>query len=215
MKFRTQVQAVEKMEKETRRAQRGLEDLHANKLLMLWVKTTIELQAVVAGQYRQDFPGKDADGGPERWHLAAAKARGTLYRIFEGTDACLSRFSREAKEIISAGLKDNFRQEVLRQAWMLDVTTPPKRCVRLPLTITREATAPRDYKTGWADALDAWLQSYQDGLRAALRMEAVHEGGVEDATQEVMKTKVDGSYLGDRLNALFANQALQAQQEHW
>lgn len=204
MKPRIQGRVLEKLELETRRDLRRLEDACSTHLLGLWATAKADIQDAVAREYRLGF-------GRQPWTLPEAEHKGTLARIASTARERLARFEHEAKDYMRSAFERIYREEAARALWMLDVLTPPSHYPRPPRRSPREADAPRDYRAGWDDALGAWIASYQDTLRANLRLEALNEGDAADAVDEVDATQVGGQDPARKISTLFANQAIQAQ----
>jgi len=199
----TQGKRLLRMERETRRDMRGLEDFYTSRLILAWSRARTTMEGVIMREYRRDF-------GRQRWDITAATSKGTLERIMTGVDECLSYFLGQAAHLIDAGRKVNKKQEILRQLWMLDQLSPPSRAPLIPVAVMQEAGR-KPPPASWQEALTAWLQSYRDGLQANLRMEALHSGSLMDAADEIAGTRVDGFNPAYKLEVLASSEILRAQ----
>ena len=207
MKFKTQLQVLTKLENETRRDLRQLEDAGARQFVDLWDVTRIELAAAVMREYRQDFPRGD-------WDVVQAEQKGTLRRIRRSVNERVGHFRNQASSFMRGALRQIYKAELARGIWMLDSTTPESVTVGQPSRArTHESSAPQDYAAGWQDALDGWIRAYEDTFAANLRLEALHEGTLEDAADEVDATKIGGAVPANKFQSLFTNQALIAMQD--
>jgi hypothetical protein len=205
MRRQTQPQALKRLTRETRQSVRALEDQGREFLLAVWDATKHDLETLIIREYRQDFPKGN-------WTAAGAAHRDTLGRIQRAAGERLDHFRSQVREFFPGAMRELAEHEAHRQLWMLDVLTPPSLRVKPPMLKPREALAPQDYSAGWYEALDNWVQAFQETLGANLRLEALHEGGAMDAADEVGSTLIGGFDPSDKFKALFTNQALLAQQ---
>jgi len=205
MKFQDQKTLILKMERETRKAMRALEDKHAAALLKLWRHAKRDLEMMVMHVYRRDF-------GRGTWDIVGATQRDTLNHIHLQAARILVKFRDDAFAHVRAALRDIRREETLRHAWMLDQLTPPSFKPRLPAK-TMESDGPRDYKATWLQALDNWIASYHDALTANMRLEALHEGSLHDAADEIDATKIGGTDPENKFYSLFSTEAIRTQDD--
>ena len=201
----TQRQALARMEEETRKYMRRLEDEYGRQLGVIWEYTLKELRFRITDAYRQDF-GKDT------WDIAGAHARGTLDRIKSHTADTLGAFLVLATTRIGVALKHIREEERLRALWMIDQVTPdsfmPNVMNFMP---AREADSPRDAKATWNQALSTWIDTYHANLNTNLKMEALHEGDVNDAAAEAESTKVDNFDPAYKLASMFSGESIRAE----
>jgi hypothetical protein len=200
----TQEKRLLRMERETRREMRKLEDFYTSRLLLLWSQARTTMEGVIMREYRRDFDRR-------RWDITAATSKGTLHRIMQGVDECLAYFLSQAANIIYVGRKVNKKQEIMRQLWMLDQLSPPSRIPLIPVSSVQESLKSPTHIATWQEALAAWLQSYRDGLKANLRMEALGSSSLMDAADEVSSTRVDGFDPAYKLESLATTEILRAQ----
>lgn len=201
----TQQQALKRMETEARKDMRALEDSYNDKVAALWKSVCLLLKFQISFHYRNDFSKGE-------WDINGAYSKGTFTRIQIDTAHTLENFKRDVTRLIASALSHIKEEECLRALWMLDQITPdgfmPKASSKL-----HEAVSPGDSKASWAQALAVWADAYHKNLNTNLRLEALHEGSVDDAAQEVDATRVDNYELAYKLKSLFSTQALVSQAE--
>lgn len=205
MSFPNQKTVIVKLERETRKAVRALEDKHAAGLLKLWRHAKRDLEMMVMHIYRRDF-------GRGTWDIVGAAQRDTLNHIHLQSARILVKFRDDAFQHVRMALRDTRREETLRHAWMLDQLTPPSYKPRIPARAL-EADSPRDYKATWLQAIENWIASYHDALTANMRLEALHEGSLHDAADEIDATMIGGTDPENKFYSLFSTEAIQAQDD--
>lgn len=200
----TQAKALARMEEETRKEMRRLEDAYNTELEKLWQRTLKAISDCIMRNYRQDF-------GREKWDITSAHAKGTLGRIQSETAFLVGQFKEQARQLVARGLGHIHEEERLRALWMIDQTTPNSFTPKTPFSPAREADNPRDSKAGWSDALSTWMDTFYTNLNTNLRMEALHEGSIHDAADEAASTKVDNYDPSYKLRSMFATAAIRTQ----
>ena len=205
MKYKLQLQVLEKLEDQTRKALRKIEDQRAAEFVKLWHDAKLDLAASIMREYHQDFPRGS-------WDIVQANNRGTLRRMRVAVTERLGHFRNEAANLMTKSLRELYKAEIERGLWMLDQVTPGNVIAVRPLR-AHESAAPQDYAAGWKDALDGWVQSFEDTLAANLRLEALHEGSIDDAADEVDAAKIGNSVPSNKFQSLFTNQSLIVMQE--
>lgn len=199
----TQIKALTRMEDQTRRAMRSLEDGFVDHLKSKWKDTLTNIQARIITHYRADFGRAD-------WDLVSAHSRGTLDRINRDATAILTDFHDYGQRFIAAALKDVYDSEKLRALWMIDQTTPASFKPKNPFK-TREAYNPRDAKATWEQAFATWIDTYRVNLQNNLRMEALHEGSIHDAADEPAATKIDNFDPAYKFASMMSSEAIRAE----
>lgn len=200
----TQAKALGRMEDETRREMRRMEDSYNSALADLWKRTLKNISDCILRNYQKDF-------GRERWDIAAAHGKGTLARIQAETAFLVGQFKEQARALISKGLSHIHEEERLRALWMIDQTTPDSFTPKTPFAPAREADNPRDAKASWDAALSTWMETFHTNLNTNLRMEALHEGNINDAAEEAESTRVDNYDPAYKLKSMFATSAIRTQ----
>lgn len=204
MSYPTQSGTLNRLEAETRKAGRAHEDACVDALKREWEAAKKSLRGIIMAEYH-------AAHGSEMWNLANAGM--TIERINHFSTNELVGFFNSILRFMRDTVKDAYRHEALRHVWMLDMLTPPSRKPRIPGKALREALRPEDYKTGWEQALAEWLRAYAANLNTNLRLEALHEGSITDAADEVDATKVDNFDPIYKLSSMLFTQILQAQRD--
>ena len=199
----TQRKALARMEEETRSEMRRLEDSYNDKLSKLWKRTLKNVRVRILDNYRQDF-------GRDTWDIIGAHRHGTLRRISADASAVLTTFKIEATLLIQSGLQHIREEERLRALWMIDQTTPESFSPRAPFR-SRESDNPRDAKATWEQAFSTWMDTYYANLNNNLRMEALHEGDINDAAQEADSTKIDNYDPAYKFRSMFASEAIRTE----
>ena len=206
MSYPTQRGTLNRLEAETRKAGRKFEDAAIAALRQDWEQTKDAIKGMVMLEYRRGF-------GSEKWALGSAGH--TLDHMGRIAMNLLIGFHDRATPLIRNASRQAYRHEAMRQVWMLDMLTPPSYKPRLPERALREAGAPRPGAVAvtWEQALGEWLRAYAANLGTNLRLEALHEGGITDAADEVDKAKIDGFEPGYKFSSVITDQVLLAQRE--
>jgi len=204
LSYPTQSGTLNRLEAETRKAGRAHEDACVDALKREWEAAKKSLRGIIMAEYH-------AAHGSETWNLANAGM--TIERINHFSTNELVGFFNSILRFMRDTVKDAYRHEALRHVWMLDMLTPPSRKPRIPGKALREALRPEDYKTGWEQALAEWLRAYAVNLNTNLRLEALHEGSITDAADEVDATKVDNFDPIYKLSSMLFMHILQAQRD--
>jgi hypothetical protein len=103
----------------------------------------------------------------------------------------LAQFHASSVVIMRQAFVDIKKKSALRHAWLLDQVVPDNKKVRLPdYARSREAQLPGDPEI-WVDRWGAWLDAYSDALGHNVAMNAMNEGGLDDAMAEVDATRVN------------------------
>lgn len=199
----TQPKALARMEEETRKDMRRLEDSYNQALRDLWDDTLKKISASISHNYRRDFAG-------EKWDMVSANAKGTLGRIRTETAFIVSDFKKKAEALIASGLDRIKEEERLRALWMIDQTTPGSFTPKPGFT-AREADTPRDKKATWAQTLDAWMNAYHSNLSTNLNLEALNEGSADDAASEPESTRINNYDPIYKLQSMFSTTAIKAE----
>ena len=204
MSYPSQKAVLNRLEQETRKSGRKHEDDSVRALLGEWDACKDAIRGVIMNEYRRDF-------GSGTWDLARAK--GAIARMTYFVSAHLENFHRSATHLIASSIRQSYRHEALRQAWMLDQLTPPSYKPRTPLKTALEAARPGDFTAKWGEALEEWIRAYQANLATNLRLEALHEGSLMDAADEVDAARVDNFDPAYKFSSLLSNQILVTQQD--
>ena len=203
MGYPTQGGTLARLEAETRKAGRAHEDACLDLLAASWGRTKDGLRGLVMNEYRRKWGGRT-------WTLpGSGQVLAMIYHLSGGT---LTQFYHEARAIIEKSVRESYRLEALRQVWMLDMLTPPSYKPKIPARALREAGA-QNYAVSWEQALGEWIRAYQSNFMTNLRLEALHEGGMDDAAGEVDAAKIDGFDPGYKFSSALTNQILQAQSD--
>jgi hypothetical protein len=207
MSYPRQSVVTARLEKENRVAMRRFENGSRAGMLSLWNYYKQELRKAVISRYGY------ASVAGQNWTLATAR-QGALQAMRQDNSDILAAFKRDGKRYIGQQLERNYRMEYLRQAWALDMTTPPK-CKPILKPNFREASAVkvysgRDAVTKWFDRFDAWTNAYQSATYNHLMLNAVNEGSSADAAKEIDATRVGTPAMGfwDIIDRLFTSQML-------
>lgn len=206
MRIAIQGAVLRRMEIQTRAAVRKIEDEALDIFLDHWKCAKSDMRDAIMREYHADF-------GRKQWNIRQANQKDTLGKISRATWERIKHFKADVKQFFPEAMNAMAREETLRQMWMLDALTPPSRRLRAPMVKSREADAPQDYEADWWDALDAWMDAYHLNLISSLKMEALHEGTIHDAADEVEATMIDGFDPVSKLTSLFTNQSLLVQQQ--
>lgn len=207
MSYPTQQGTLKKLEDQTRRDGRALEDACCARLVDLWNRTKDEMRGSILNTYRKHF-------GSDTWDTSSVHAKGTLHVISQQVMNSLTLFHNQASTLFKSSMKDAYLGEMAHQLWMLDMLTPPSYLPKAPekAKALRESDAP-DFKTGWAQALVEYLHAYHNTLITNLRMEALHGGSLSDAADEVDASKIDGFEPTYKLSSALTNLILQVQRD--
>jgi hypothetical protein len=127
--------------------------------------------------------------------MATARRAGLQGRLNEAITGIVGEYTRAATGKFKRQLKTNYMEEFYRQAWMLDVLTPPNVTPKIkPHSHYREADIPiysgRNAATAWFNRFGAWTDAWGKVLGTNLALNAMHGGGINDFAQEVDATKV-------------------------
>jgi hypothetical protein len=200
----TQVKALTRMEVETRKEMRALEDAYNAQLGKMWAQTVAIIGEKVAATYRRDF-------GRGTWDIVGAQSKGTLHSMGSEARAALDLFKANATYLIKNAITHIKTEEKVRALWMIDQVTPDSVNPKSPAFGAREAAGPRDYQTAWEQVVSTWIETYHSQLLTNLKMEALHEGDIHDAAEEPSATHIDNYDPAYKLNSLFATEAVKAQ----
>lgn len=183
---RTQQKTVERLELEAMRAidkiaAHGLRDTQR-----AWDTAKSRMKEVISGIYLGQFQRST-------WNIVDATRYQTLNAIDMRVGSVLADYQDISVKIVSRTLREIYREAVLRQAWILDQTTPPNIRVNLPRSPIFFESA-RDYMgpdndTSWKVRWSAWLDAYRDNLYQNLRLGSMNESTVGDARDEVDATR--------------------------
>lgn len=203
MSYPRQSSTLARLEEETRKAGRDQEDASIARMRQEWDKTKDAIRAVILSEYHRGHGGQP-------WTLGQAGQ--TLERMGHFTMNHLIGFHNEALRLIRDSIREAYRHEALRQVWMLDMVTPASYKPKLPRKVLQEAARPGQ-GVKWEQALGEWLRAYAANLGTNLRLEALHEGSITDAADEVDAAKVDGFDPGYKFSSAITDQVLLAQRE--
>ena len=142
---------------------------------------------LVAGIVHVHMVLKDRGG----WNLRTLRATGMQGELQAYFRRRLAQFHASSTVLMRQAFTSIKKQSALRHAWLLDQVTPESKPVRLPdYARTRESRLPGDPEI-WVDKWGMWLDAYQDALARNVAMNAMNEGGLEDAMAEVDATRVN------------------------
>jgi hypothetical protein len=171
------------LEAQTRKDMRGMENAALSAFGYKWGEAKGRLKANIIAQH-----------GGKSWTLAKAKQKGLQSALNRAIDAEIVRFKTEALPVMRDGLKTNYRGELLRQAWMLDVLTPPNVHPKIKIhPHYREAVSiysGRNAALAWNNRFSAWTDAWATVLKTNLSLEIMHSGSATDFSKEVDASKV-------------------------
>lgn len=203
MSYPKQIPMLTRLEAQTRKAMRDMENKDAEAFIALWESAKARLRAAVAARYRESFGGQP-------WSRPAAHATGTFVRIEKDARNILSHFVEMAEHQGDVVLRRHYNEEKKRAAWMLEQVTPPNVRPELKLDATHSQEAARGIVsvfTGAAGAavirerLGAWSSAYKDALINNLALGSLNASSSEDAVAEVDATRA-GTPSYDMLNVV-------------
>lgn len=203
--IRQQLDVLTRLETESRRDLRSLEDSYLQRIAVLYDRTMKDLKAHVRYVHSQNHP----DG---KWDIADALAKGTL-RSFEVVIAgVMTHFRDESHRIVAEALSAIREREIRRACWMLDQVTPPGFFAKRPESSHREADVPGDldsWSMTWLELTDAWSSTLARNLRL---------GAVSSSSPEKLDVVIDGTRVGypafslwDSLNRIYTTAAISQQ----
>jgi len=207
-KFTDQKAILAKLEKETRVAQRDLENDNVRHMMSGVSETKRMMRDLIVSEYMNDF-------GSLQWDLPTAKHRGTLLRIEKGLTEILNSFGRLAVKHLHDSIVKNRQQEVLRGLWMLDNTVPPKTNVyALNGLEIKESDIPLEGEPEWSLKIHTWNELLKRQAMSQLQAQALHRTSISDAAKAV-DAKIplpQGNYdYESLLERLTTNEILNAQ----
>ena len=208
MGYARQSTRLEALELENRRAMYAHERAAIADINTSFIELKRRLKAELAGVYTHCFENGPADyrkakqmGFEDHWRKASA--------------AAIAEFLHEAATAFSWALNDNRKEEILRQCWALDMTTPQNVKVNIPSAgRVREAAvniAPRaDWLTRWAE----WMGYYSDNLGRNVKMATFDGADLTKMMAKVDSTKVGQPSVGiwDALERMASTEMLYQQQ---
>lgn len=202
MSYPTQRGTLNRLELESRRAGRQLEDDFVGGMRGAWKHAKSTMRGVVMVEYAASHRGAT-------WALRTAGP--ALERINGGISRVLHDFRINAGGLTRGAIRSSYRLEALRQLWMLDQLTPPSYRPKMPVRALREAAA--EPASTWSEALEEWVRAYQATLATNLRLEALHAGSLTDAADEVDAAKVGGYDPAYKFGSMLTNQILATQRK--
>ena len=189
MGYAKQRTRLEALELTNRRAMYAHEQATVKDLADKFQRTKEALKGELARVYTHCFHHEASE-------FRKAKQMGFEDHWRKASAAVVSGFLHEAAVAFNKHLNTNWKEEVLRQCWALDMTTPAHIRVKVPqLRRAQESAiegivtiAPRaDWLTRWA----AWISGYADNVTRNVNM-ATFDG----ADLEAMLKKVDSTKVG-------------------
>lgn len=163
--IRTQLDVLPRLEAETRRELRALEDEHLLRLAQLWDRATRDLKAHLGRSHRLAHP----DG---KWSLYDALFKGTLDQFNIIIAEVVGGYKKESYGLMVDALATIRKMEVRRAAWMLAQVVPPGFKVRAPDGASlREADTPEEptfkWLQQWNQINDGWASAVSQNLKGA------------------------------------------------
>lgn len=164
---------------------------HFVTLYRQWGAAQRELKLAVMESYRMTAAPR------ERWSLSKFKARGAQARLHAQTMAIMERFRATSKQSLKRAFNDLYAQSVFRHAYILDMTTPDSRHVLIPHRDKLHEAAVRGFFLGgppgddWSARWDSWIDAWRDAFGHNVGLNALNEGSLEDALDEVAATQVN------------------------
>ncbi len=208
MAYPRQITVQKRLEADCRRQMRRMENNSIAVLSHLWDDARTRLKGAIMARH-----------GGRTWTLAKAQQKGLSSRLQEAIREELRQFKAMAIPTMRDGLKANYKGEMLRQAWMVDVLTPPNVMPKATLhPHYREAVtvySGRNAATAWYTRFGAWADAWGSSLSNNLMLNAMHGGDANSFSKEVDATKVGtpGLSLWDIFLRIYTSEILAAQAE--
>jgi hypothetical protein len=178
-------------------------------------KTDKDLRNLSAkGQYDLNVAWEDCRSRLRNEIISAHKAAGTWNRhgfnrvrstLSLRVNSILQQFHAKTVPLVKHSVKAIYYASMLRHGWMLDQVMPDSKAVKIP-RIQRLAEAdiidnPADFEALWS----SWMDAYNSALIHNLGLNALNEGSLDDAVEEVDATRANTpSYkLIDALSRIF------------
>lgn len=202
MGYAHQDSTITRLQKETLSALDKTRKSNYEKLSLLWDSYRGRLQITIMRFYHQVAANKNwtyRDFGRIRGPLAIS------------VRSLLSAFHAESIPLVKRAQKKIYEQSVLMHAWALDQVTPPNVKIKAPSLPMREAVVirgPDDFEARWT----TWMDAYNSALVHNLTLNALNEGPLEDAVDEVDATRANtpAYTLIDALNRIYDWEAMNA-----
>lgn len=183
------------------------------KIEFLWRQARLDMRAHIAAVYHRHF-------GNDRWNITALRASGGWSVLEMNLRARIAKFRDESRVAAMDAINALYKESLLRHAWVIDQTTPPNIKVRIPykqklfeagrsqVTYYGGPQAAQAFSERW----NTWSDGYYSALMTNLQLNAINEGTVSDATEEVDATRVNTPAFGllDALQRMFSFETMNA-----
>lgn len=220
MTFPDQKIVTKRLNTETRRVMRQMENAGLRSIKTSWEMTKTHMKGAIAAAIIQDF-------GTGGWNAGQARRRGTFIKIERAVRPLIDTFVERNRKHIVPFLREARFAEMSRTLWMMSQLVPPAVKIKIPLGHHHHATAVRESAADnlsisvqnvtdskYIERLNAWLQAYRDNLTHNLNLGAINGGTLEDAIAEVDATKIGSPSVQawDAIERLFSTEFIQQTQ---
>lgn len=208
MSYPNQITLGKRLQDESHRQLRTLQETYWHRLERLWGSTRRELRSHIADVYRTRF-------GTGVWSVVGLKATGAGTEFVWGIKHLLSEFKQDSRAHARTSFNELFRQSLLRHSWILDQLTPPSFKIKIPHRQRLFEAGALNYFQGaeaeaqWASRWDAWVNAYENSLTSNLQLGAINQSGLMSAIDEVDATQAGtpSSGLLDAFARIFESEA--------
>ena len=185
MGYAKQRTRLEALELENRRVMYAKEQAAVKDIQSKFAGLQRDMKAALAATYYQCF-------GTEPSDFQKAKMVGFEKHWRDASTRVITRFMQEVAPAFIDHLNANWREEILRQAWALDMTTPQHVKIKIPsLRRVREAAAVDIVKRAdWVSRWREWMGYYADNVTRNITMSTFDGAGLEDMARKIESTKV-------------------------
>jgi hypothetical protein len=219
MTFPDQQVVAKRLNAETRRHMRQMENSGLRSIKASWDVTKTHLKGAITAAIIQDF-------GTGGWNAGQARRRGTFIKIERQAKTLLDTFVARNRTHMVPFLREARFAEMTRTLWMMSQLVPPSVKVNIPIGYGHKTAAVREAAAAvgisvqtvtdpaYIDRLSAWLQAYRDSLVHNLNLGAMNEGTLEDALAEVDATKIGSPSVQawDAIERLFSTEFIKQTQ---
>ena len=185
MAYAKQRTRLEALELQNRRAMYACEQAAVKDIEARFAGLQRNLKAQLAATYIHCF-------GAEPSEFQKSKMTGFEYHWRAASGRVIAQFLQKAAPAFNAHLNTNWREEILRQAWALDQTTPRHVRIKIPaLRRAREAAAVSIIKRAdWVSRWREWMGYYADNVTRNVTMSTFDGADLETMTRKIESTKV-------------------------
>lgn len=168
-------------------------------IMTLWAQASRLLKADIAAAYSASI------GLNGRWELSNFHGSGTYHQLAQRASYILSDFLRKSTAKMRRSFGEMRGESRRRHLWLIEQVTPESK--KLSKTIAtrnmREAAVP--LTVGFEQRWGEWVDGYHSALLKNLRLNALNNGTLSDAIDEVDATRVNtpGYTLDSALDRLY------------